>query len=261
MSQALMITLAVIFATALSVTIAMICISYLEKNPTTYTATQTVPQRSTESDTVITTRYPIASSNAPLYSDTLGTSESLSESPIPEPETPLGNGLAFASNGNGTCTLIGIGTCTDVCVTIPEYSPAGDRVTSIAPRAFYACSFLTAVQIPAGVTLIGDQAFAACNNLVYISVNDTNPYYCDIDGILYTADLYTLHLYPPMRAGSNASISSVTAEIMEMAFYNCAYLTHIYYEGSAEQWDSIDIGPRNHSLTAASKTFEGGKGA
>ena len=254
MSQLFMITLAIVFAVALSLTIALICVSYARKDT---------------SDTLDENGYTSATdtTNLPVYkpldslptTDTDSTHTSAEESPSDDP-LPLGNGLSFASNGNGTCTLIDIGTCTDACIVIPEHSPSGDRVTSIAPRALYGISYATAIQIPSTVTSIGELAFAACNNLVYISVSKNNSYYCDIDGILYTADGFTLLLYPPMRAGNTATISASTSEILEMAFYNCAYLTHIHYTGTAEQWERISIGAKNYSLTAAAKTFgNGGK--
>ena len=171
-----------------------------------------------------------------------------------EVKTPS-NTLAFASAGDGTCTLVGIGSCTDSCVVIPSYSPAGDRVTTIAARAFYGQKQINAIQIPASVEHIGVLAFANCPNLVYISVSDQNEDYCDIDGILYTSDGRELLLYPPMRAGASVTISLVTTEIAEMAFYNCAYLTHVYYTGTPEMWERITIGAKNYSLIAASKTF------
>lgn len=249
MSQIFMITLAIVFAIALSLTIALICVSYIRDNPT-----ETLPDntdKESESDTL------------PVYQpiETLPTTDTetaLLTTAEPDPEEnpiDLGNGLSFASNGNGTCTLVGIGTCADACIVIPEHSPSKDRVTSIAPRALYGCTFATAIQIPSTVTSIGELAFAACNSLAYISVNKNNSYYCDIDGILYTADGFTLITYPPMRAGNTVTISSATSEISEMAFYNCAYLTHVHYTGTAEQWERISIGLKNYSLTAAAKTF------
>ena len=46
-------------------------------------------------------------------------------------------GLTFTSNGNGTCTLTGLGSCRDICVVIPATSPSGDKVTAIGSQAFY----------------------------------------------------------------------------------------------------------------------------
>ena len=139
--------------------------------------------------------------------------------------------------------------------TPPTYAPAGDKVTAVSARAFYGQKQINAIQIPASVEHIGALAFANCPNLVYISVSDGSEEYCDIDGILYTSDGRELLLYPPMRAGTSVTISLVTTEIAEMAFYNCAYLAHVYYTGSPEAWERITIGAKNYSLIAAAKTF------
>lgn len=165
--------------------------------------------------------------------------------------------LLYRSYGDGTCILVGVGSCRDACVVIPEYSPQGDRVVEIAPQAFYGCNTVTAVQIPRSVRLIGSLAFAACPNLVFLSVNENNLHYCDRDGVLFTADESELLLYPPRRAGSALLLSAATVKIHDMAFYNCLYLQSIHYAGSAEQWERIGIGSKNYSLTAAAKTFEG----
>ena len=240
MTQTLLIILAIIFAVALALTIAMISLSYMRVE----SEDTRVPEGSTTWQMPPVTTPPI-----------LLESTTLPEVTTPPEETAPSNTLSFASTGDGTCTLIGIGSCTDSCVVIPTYSPAGDVVTAVAARALYGLKQINAIQIPATVEHIGALAFAACPNLVYISVSDGNEEYCDIDGILYTSDGRELLLYPPMRAGASVTISLVTTEIAEMAFYNCAYLTHVYYTGSPEMWERITIGAKNYSLTAAAKTF------
>lgn len=239
MTQTFLIILAIVFAIALALTIAMISLSYMR----------------VESED---TRPPVTDTTRPLpQSTTLWLPEVTTPevTTVPEEITMPSNSLSFASAGDGTCTVVGIGSCTDACVVIPAYSPAGDKVTTIAARALYGQKQINAIQIPATVEHIGALAFANCPNLVYISVSDQNEEYCDIDGILYTSDGRELLLYPPMRAGASVTISLVTTEIAEMAFYNCAYLSHVYYTGTPEQWERISIGAKNYSLTAAAKTF------
>ena len=239
MTQAFLVMLAIIFAIALALTIAMISLSYMRVE-----SEGTIPPK--EYATV-----PAPQVTTPMLIETT----LWEETTVPEETTTPKGILSFASAGDGTCTLVGIGSCTDACVVIPEYSPAGDKVTAIAARALYGQKQINAIQIPATVEHIGVLAFANCPNLVYISVSDENEDYCDIDGILYTSDGRELLLYPPMRAGASVTISLVTTEIAEMAFYNCAYLSHVYYTGTPEAWERISIGAKNYSLIAAAKTF------
>ena len=237
-TQTLLMILAIVFAVALALTIAMISLSY--------TRVESEEERGREEYTT----YKFPEVTTPILLET--TPE---ETTAIEEVTMPSNTLSFASAGDGTCTLVGIGSCTDSCVVIPTYSPAGDRVTTIAARALYGQKQINAIQIPPTVEHIGALAFANCPNLVYISVSDQNEDYCDIDGILYTSDGRELLLYPPMRAGASVTISLVTTEIAEMAFYNCAYLSHVYYTGSPDAWERITIGTKNYSLIAAAKTF------
>ena len=241
MTQTLLMILAIVFAVALALTIAMISLSY----------TRVESEDTRDREEYTTYRAPEITATVPILLE----STTPEEITTPIEETTQSNTLTFASAGDGTCTLVGVGSCTDSCVVIPSYSPAGERVTAIAARALYGLKQINAIQIPPTVEHIGALAFANCPNLVYISVSDENEDYCDIDGILYTSDGRELLLYPPMRAGTSVTISLVTTEIAEMAFYNCAYLTHIYYTGSPEMWERIAIGSKNYSLIAASKSF------
>lgn len=229
-SHTVLLAFAVVFAMGMALAVAILCI----------------PQN--EGD---------FSTDAPS-SDTTGgifVTDSESEDP-PTPVLPdVSNGLEFTSLGDGTCALTGIGACTDACVVIPEYSPFGDRVVEIAPRALYGVASITALQIPASVRTIGELALAACENLMYISVSASNPAFCDREGVLYTKDRSVLLCYPAARAGDTAALSAETVRIADMAFFGCVYLRSVAYDGTPEQWERIAIGAKNYSLIAAAKTF------
>ena len=81
-------------------------------------------------------------------------------------------GLQYTSNGNGTCTLSGMGSCEDAAVVIPLTSPAGDKVTGIKNNAFSGCTGLTSLTIPDSVASIGSSAFYGCTGLTELIVPD-----------------------------------------------------------------------------------------
>lgn len=79
-------------------------------------------------------------------------------------------GLAYEVNSNGsTCTIVGIGTCTDADVYIPA-TIDGYSVTKIAASAFENCSNITSVTVGNGVENIGEGAFSGCSNLESVTL-------------------------------------------------------------------------------------------
>ena len=72
------------------------------------------------------------------------------------------SGLVFKTNSKdkSTCSLVGIGTCTDSTIIIPEYSPSGEKVIKIADNAFSGCKELPhKIVIPNTVEEIGGWLF------------------------------------------------------------------------------------------------------
>ena len=167
--------------------------------------------------------------------------------------------LLFESLGGGRCAVTGIGSWQSPELSIPEKSPAGDVVTRISARAFFGSAFLERVRIPSTVSEIGALAFGGCKGLSLIEVEESNPYFTAVDGVLYTKDFRALMHYPSKRAGTAVWIPKEVAVISEMAFYGCENLSVVKYESTAEDWERIAISPRNYSLTAAAVLYEQGK--
>ena len=163
--------------------------------------------------------------------------------------------LKFTSYGNGTCTLSGMGTYTDVYLIIPERSPEGDVVICIDEKAFYENSEIKAVHIPSTVMSIGEKAFGGCTSLVYISVDRKNKSFCDVDGVLYSKDETKLILFPSSSQASEITIPKTVREICDMAFFNSPNLKKISYSGTLQDWSLINIGESNNGLYSASISF------
>ena len=231
-NQIFALSIAVLFAIALVLTVVVISLSTARTSPK--------PTAETTGATV-----PVG-----------GTPEAGSEE-MTAPEEAAEPSLLYESRGDGTCAVAGLGTVRDEFVIIPEKSPAGETVAAVAAGAFRGCGEIAAIRVPATVREIGALAFAECQCLSWISVAAENTVYCDMGGVLFSADRTVLIQYPPMRTGDPAVIPASVAEIREMAFYRCADLRSVRYEGTGEDWDRIVIGPRNHSLVAAAVAFAG----
>lgn len=103
-------------------------------------------------------------------------------------------GLEFESNGDGTCTIVGIGVCTDTAIVIPEQSPNGDTVTLIDEYAFMSLEDVesvtllnysyevderafqyggfTELYVIGGTPAIKESAFSSCEDLKVITFMD-----------------------------------------------------------------------------------------
>ncbi len=94
------------------------------------------------------------------------------ENEIYEPiyeEIKYSEGLEFTSNGDGTCYVSGIGTCTDTDIIIPPVHN-GEAVTEIGFGAFMDCYYITNVIIPDSVKYIGSFAFINCSGITNITI-------------------------------------------------------------------------------------------
>ena len=98
-----------------------------------------------------------------------------------------------------------------------------DSVTSIGDYAFYNCNSLTSIIIGNGVTSIGDEVFYSCDSLTSVTISD-----------------------------------GVT-RIGDGAFSYCDNLTDVYYYGTEEEWNIIDIGTYNQALLNATIHYNYGK--
>lgn len=102
-----------------------------------------------------------------------------------------------------------------------------DSLTSIDDYAFNGCSNLTNIELPDHLTNIGDGAFADCSSLKSI---------CIPEGIKIIRN----YVFDYCKNLVSVCIPTTVVDIYP-GFYKCGSLRNVYYAGSEEQWEKIDI--------------------
>lgn len=199
---------------------------------------------------------------APEGGENTNPDELVSEQP-PKDETVSGSvtvtptyseGLRFRSNGDGTCALAGLGSCTSSCILIPPTSPAGDAVTEILPYAF-SNGIVGAVEIPTTVKTLSAASFSGCERLAYVRVAIGNEWYSEYDGVLYSADGSTLIYCPSGRTAGELKLHPAIKRISAGAFAECTGLRTVVYQGTTAAWHGVIVGDENDALYAAGFRF------
>lgn len=173
------------------------------------------------------------------------------------------DGLEFESNGDGTCTLVGIGICKDTDIVIPVKSPDGETVTSIKENAFFAledvdsitflnynyeidkCAFeyseIKALNIIGGSPSINENAFLSCEDLTSIVFSDCNIvleeyafFGCGKDADITFSNCTGVIDENALQYGDfiNLVINNCEFEIGKNAFLSCEDLTSVVFTDS-----------------------------
>ncbi|MBE6656807.1 MAG: sigma-70 family RNA polymerase sigma factor [Ruminococcaceae bacterium] len=99
----------------------------------------------------------------------------------------------------------------------------GKQTKRISTKAFITDK-ITEITIPESVQSIANGAFSGLSLLTAIYVDDENPVYCDLDGVLYKRGLETIHTYPRARQEASYTLPEATHTVVGMAFSNNKYL-------------------------------------
>ncbi len=99
-----------------------------------------------------------------------------------------------------------------------------DSVTTIGSSAFYYCSSLTSVRIPASVITIGWWALENCDALIEIVVNENNPKFSSLNGNLYDKEQTKLIQYAIGKKQTEFTAPAEVTTIGARAFYGCERL-------------------------------------
>ncbi len=102
-----------------------------------------------------------------------------------------------------------------------------NSVISIGSWMFKRCKSLTNITIGSGVISLGEGVFVDCDSLKEISVDDNNPNYCDVSGVLFNKSKTELIRYPVGNVNPSYTIDDGVISISDYAFYSFKSLTDI----------------------------------
>lgn len=69
-------------------------------------------------------------------------------------------------------------------------------IVSLHDYAFNCDGAIEKVHIGKDVKYIDGKTFYSCWNIQYVDIDDDNPYYCDVDGVVYTKNMTKIIFYP-----------------------------------------------------------------
>lgn len=151
------------------------------------------------------------------------------------------NGYAVTGLGGDDAIFVECNTLTSI--DIP------DGVTNIGDSAFAYCSNLTSVNIPASVESIGPNPFVGCPS-VYIDVSSNNQMFEYTDGVLFDKQRKILISYQESKEGAYTIPQGVLL-IGDFAFLGCDGLTSVTIPDSVTSiGDSAFALCQNQSLTS-----------
>lgn len=134
-------------------------------------------------------------------------------------------------------------------------------MTTIGKYAFYNCSKLAKLNIPTGVTTMYVTSFRNCSGLTEISVNSGNTVYdsrdncnaiiktennqlisgCNNTVIPESVTSISNYAFGGRETMKSVSIPVSVTHMRGLAFANTPALTDVYYTGTKEQWNAINI--------------------
>lgn len=157
-------------------------------------------------------------------------------------------------------TCSGRGSCTDMVIEVGAMAQ-GLPVTKIEANAFYNQTDLGKVVIPASVQEIGDSAFAYCDSIGTINLNEG---LTKIGNYAFNQIAYNLtdieipntvthignYAFGSCFVLKTVRIGKGVTYLGDGVFNSCVKLTDIYYAGTQSEWNAITKGGNNSELTS-----------
>lgn len=139
-----------------------------------------------------------------------------------------------------------IGDCKDENITLPS-SFKSKPVVGIRSDAFKDCTFIKSVTIPATIKNIYTSAFQGCTGLERFEVDEQNPSYSSLDGVLYNKEQTMIVLIPAALKGTvtipdgvSDLNASTTATMFRDGFRVCDFLEKFTVSENHPTFSTLD---------------------
>ena len=144
-----------------------------------------------------------------------------------------------------------------------------NSITELGKGAFRGCANLGSIQIPNGVTKIEDAAFSFCESLSEVTLPDSLTDFGEEQVFSSCKSLTTIRVpscVTTLGWGSfincynlkSIEIPNTVTQIGHWAFSGCSSLMDVFFLGTIEEWNSIEIRDANGPLLNATKHFVDG---
>ena len=139
----------------------------------------------------------------------------------------------------------------------------GKKIKSIGWKAFEGCTSLKEIEIPEHILFFESQIFKGCLSLEKVNylAGETSEYMfsncTSLVNISFSNNLYSIRnfTFENCTILKEIVIPKSIEHIGENAFKGCTSLTKIYFEGTEEQWNAIDIHEVNEDLFSKEIVF------
>ena len=103
----------------------------------------------------------------------------------------------------------------------------GNSVRKVADDAFLGCKVLSHVVIGDSFTLKACESLRSGNSLDQVQVSEGNPHIKSVDGVIYSADMTKLIIYPKGRRAECFTVPDTVTCISDRAFRDCVNLHRV----------------------------------
>lgn len=124
-------------------------------------------------------------------------------------------------------------------LTIPS-DIDGIPVVEITDYAVAASEYLKTIEIGQNVKTISYRAFCGtCKNLEKYVVDENNPYFCSVDGVVFNKEKTVLVAYPNKRKNNEYVVPDGVTTIASCAFYMCDNLKSVTFPATVTKVESF----------------------